>query len=118
MFLIADLEAVLRRSGWRGDETRTRIGALRQGDEKIEQKLRRAFHDRPGLFQVFEIAAEGKMLPEVPAHPRAGHGEKPPADSFAGRSKTPRVVNRVHRPPARAVMRFGGFRARLDHPRD
>ena len=94
-------EGVLRRGRRPGDE----LAGLRILDEPVEIELGRLLHDRVDpLRRNSPVAAEGVVLPEVLAQPRAGRGEQAPAGRLARRGEAPDVRDRVHHPAVGAVV--------------
>ncbi len=113
LFAICGQKRILRRVRRIGDQVA--VGRLYQ---KVEDKFRRAFHDRirSGL-QKSLIAGERVMLPDMLTQPGRTHGPDAP-DAVSGCGESPDIAQMMHHPTAGAVMalrrQMAGFHQGLD----
>src|SRR6266571_5414899 len=84
-------------------------------DQRVEEKLRRAFHRGVDSREVMFIIAEQVMLPELLTQPRAAHRPHPVLRPVHRRGCAPDVNVVMSDPAARAPMKLRRARASVGH---
>ncbi len=114
----ADLNAkgmlVLRRERRAVDEP----VVLRLLDERVEEELGGAAHDRVGRLEEFAVATEFVMVPEVLAEPGATAGPHAGVWAVARRRRPPDIGVVMADPAAGAIVNLGRAASRLDQLAD
>ena len=103
--------SVFRRDG----RTRHEPFVRRLLDQRVEEKLRRAFHRGINLFQLRRVAGEKIMVPQILAQPRAAPGPHAPIRAVNRPGRAPEVGVVMRHPAARAVLHLSRARAGLGH---